>query len=72
MWDQYRRTFFGVQAVIAMVTISVYLFFGQNLLHAAGFFFVMQISAFIGAAWGARLSRMVQRRSARLPLQGRQ
>ena len=71
MWEQYRRTFFGVQTVIALVAISVYIFFGHQWLHAAAFFAVMQVSAVVGAAWGARLTRMLQRRSTRLPLEGR-
>lgn len=57
MLEQYVKTFWGMQAVIALVTLAV--FFGLNRIWslAALFFVVMQASALLGAMWAARLSR---------------
>ena len=63
MWEHYRKTFFGMQAVIWLVTIVVYLFFGQQWRMAATFFLVMQFSAVSGAVWAARLRARVNRQS---------
>ena len=57
MWEHYRKTFMGMQIVIALVTIGVYLLLGQ-LAQAAVFFLVMQISAVMGAVWAARIKAM--------------
>ena len=61
MWEQYRKTFFGMQAVIWLVTIVVYLFFGQQWRMAGTFFLVMQFSAVSGAVWAARIRAMMNR-----------
>ena len=61
MWEQYRKTFFGMQAVIWLVTIVVYVFFGQQWRMAATFFLVMQFSAVSGAVWAARIRAMMNR-----------
>jgi hypothetical protein len=66
MWEQYRKTFFGMQAVIWLVTISVYVFFGQQWRMAATFFLVMQFSSLSGAVWAARIRAMMQRQNAGL------
>ena len=71
MWDQYRKTFKGIQLVILMVTACVYLFIGRNWLQAGVVFAVMQISAVIGALWAARLSAIIRRRTQALPLRVR-
>jgi hypothetical protein len=52
-----------MQAVIWLVTIVVYLFFGQQWRMAATFFLVMQFSAVSGAVWAARIRAMVNRQS---------
>ncbi len=72
MWEQYRRTFVRIQVAIAVVSLAIYFFFGHLWLQAATFFFVMQFAAVIGAMWGARLRRMIEGGSNRLPLQSRQ
>ena len=59
MWEQYKRTFAKTQATIALVTAGTYLYMGHYLPRALGFFVVMQIAAFAGAAWGVRLKRKV-------------
>ena len=71
MWDQYRRTFAGMQVVILLVTVGAFAFLGQNWFQAAVIFLVMQISAVIGAVWATRLSAMVRRRAEGLPLRVR-
>ena len=67
MWQHYRKTFTGMQVVIWLIAIVVYLFLGHSLGRAAVFFVVMQLSAVIGALWAARLRAMLTRRTA-LPL----
>ena len=69
MWQHYRKTFVGMQAVIWAVTIAAYFMCGQRLAPAGVFFVVMQWSAVIGAVWAARLSAMAQRRATGSPLQ---
>jgi hypothetical protein len=66
MWDHYRKTFKGIQVVIWLVAIGVYVFFGRQWQQAAIFFVFMQISAVMGAVWAARLSAMSQRRAGGL------
>jgi hypothetical protein len=66
MWEQYKKTFVGMQAVIWLVTITVYLFFGHQWRMAATFLFVMQFSAVSGAVWAARIRGMMQRQNAGL------
>ena len=68
MWEHYRKTFVGMQIVIALVTIGVFLLLGHSALRAGVFFVVMQIGAVIGALWAARLKAMVERRRLALPL----
>ena len=66
MWEHYKKTFKGIQVVIWLVAIAVYVFFGRQWQQAATFFVFMQISAVMGAVWAARLSAMSQRRSGGL------
>jgi hypothetical protein len=61
MWDQYKRTFGRTQAVIAVVTAASYFYLGRFAARSALFFIVMQLAAFVGAAWGVRLKRKVDR-----------
>jgi hypothetical protein len=63
MLEQYKRTFAKTQAAIALVTAGTYLFMGRSVAHSLVFFLVMQIAAFIGAAWGVRLKRKVDRKA---------
>jgi hypothetical protein len=59
MWDHYKRTFVGVQLVIAIVTALVFLA-SHYWVHAAMFFLFMQIGSVGGAVWGNRLRRKLQ------------
>ena len=55
MWDRYRKTFVGMQAVILLVTVGMYLTFGRHWALAGKFFLTMQVASLIGAYWGDRL-----------------
>jgi hypothetical protein len=54
MLDQYKKTFVGTQAVIAVVTLLVHLR-THRLDVSLGFFMAMQLGAVLGAFWAARL-----------------
>lgn len=58
--DQYKRTFWRMQAV--MVSASAAIWLVTRSLDVTGLFFtVMQISSLIGASWGTRLKNKVDR-----------
>jgi len=63
MWEQYKKTLAKTQAVIAVVTIGTYFYMGQVAMRSAVFFLVMQVGAVIGAMWGTRLKRKVDRQA---------
>jgi hypothetical protein len=54
MWEQYKRTFWPVQLVIALITLAVAVW-SHVIGVGAVFFCVMQMGAAIGAAWATRL-----------------
>lgn len=54
MWQQYKKTAFGVQVLIACVS-AVAWYTSRHWEAAAYFFTVMQVFAVFGAAWGVRL-----------------
>jgi hypothetical protein len=67
MWEQYRKTIRGMQIVIGLVTMGVFVL-TRRVSIAAGFFAMMQCGALVGAMWGARLKRLIEgSRAARLP-----
>lgn len=66
MWEHYRKTFKGMQVLIALVAVAVYVFFGRQWRMAGTFFLVMQLSAVIGAVWAARIQAFVHRDSGRM------
>lgn len=63
MWEQYRKTFWGMQAAIWFFALAV-LVWTRLWTSAATFFLTMQIGAVSGAMWGARLKAVVRRRAA--------
>jgi hypothetical protein len=63
MWDQYRKTFAKTQAVVLGVTAWTYFAMGHDLARSAVFLAVMQVAAFVGAAWGVRLRNKVDRKA---------
>jgi hypothetical protein len=56
MWDQYKKTFRGMQAMILLVAVCVFLAF-HDLAIAAVFFVAMQLASAVGAMWAYRLRR---------------
>jgi hypothetical protein len=66
MWELYKRTFRGMQIAIAMVTIVIFAI-TRRWFVASVFLCTMQVGAVMGAVWGARLKRMFQGSSGRLP-----
>jgi hypothetical protein len=66
MWQHYRRTFAGMQIMIAVVAFGIYLLMGRQIVAAVTFFMVMQIGALLGAAWAARLRRIMGRQHSGL------
>jgi membrane protein implicated in regulation of membrane protease activity len=59
MWEQYRKSLFGMQFVMWLIAAGV-LLRTHRLFAAAVFFFVMQLGAIVGAMWGARLKNKLQ------------
>jgi uncharacterized membrane protein YfcA len=68
MWNRYKRTFFGMQLMILLVTAAVYLFLGHNPSITLLFFIAMQVGNISGAMWGARLQSRLSTQTERLPL----
>ena len=67
MWDQYKRTFLGMQLVIAAVATLTF-FVSHFWAHAVVFFFIMQLGSVLGAAWGNRLRRRIQARQYQMSI----
>jgi hypothetical protein len=63
MWDQYRKTFAGMQAFIVLVTLALFIVLGYRLAPTLVFFAAMQVSALLGAMWATRLRRKFQGRA---------
>jgi hypothetical protein len=57
---QYKKTFWGMQAVIAVVCLMIWAISHSRDL-AGLFFVVMQASSLLGASWGTRLKNKVAR-----------
>jgi uncharacterized membrane protein YfcA len=63
MWDQYKKSFFGMQVVISLVTVCMYLLFTRQWAPAAMFFLTMQVASVLGAFWGQRLRNRMRGRA---------
>lgn len=58
MWlKQYRKTFLGMQTVIALITVAVHLQMYRSWVPTLSFFFVLQGAALAGALWASRIKR---------------
>jgi hypothetical protein len=58
MWlKQYKKTFLGMQTVIALITVAVYLQMYRSWTPTLSFFFVLQGAALAGALWASRIKR---------------
>lgn len=60
MWEQYRKTFLGVQVVTLAVTAWVHFKVTHNWASTGVIFLTMQVGGVLGAAWAARLRRRMQ------------
>jgi hypothetical protein len=66
MWlKQYRKTFVGMQTVIALVTTSVHFSLYKAWQPTASLFLVLQGAALAGALWASRIKRRVDPHDAR-------
>ena len=59
MWEQYKKSLFGMQFVMWLIAGGV-LLRTHRLFAAAVFLIVMQLGAVVGAMWGARLKNKFQ------------
>jgi hypothetical protein len=64
MWEQYKKTARYMQAFILLACVAIYFTTGQWMAVLI-FFFMMQVSAFLGAAWGARIKERANEASRR-------
>jgi len=65
MWEQYKKTFWGMQAIICAAAVSIFLW-GHVLGLSALFFATMQVGAVIGAMWAVRLKNKLERHATKL------
>jgi hypothetical protein len=62
MREQYKKTFWGMQMLIVLVTGTILAW--RHVWSLAGLFFVtMQVAAVLGAIWGNRLQIKIRRAS---------
>jgi uncharacterized membrane protein len=59
MWEQYKKSLFGMQIVMWLVAGGV-LLRTHRLFAATVFLIAMQLGAVVGAMWGARLKNKLQ------------
>jgi CDP-diglyceride synthetase len=58
MWlNQYKKTFVGMQTVIALITAAVSFRMYRSWAPTLSFFFVLQGAAIAGALWASRIKR---------------
>jgi uncharacterized membrane protein YfcA len=67
MWQQYKKTLFGMQVMIGLVTTGILLWRHAWDL-AALFFITMQVGAIVGAMWGNRLRNKLERNAGQAAL----
>jgi hypothetical protein len=60
MWEQYRKTFRGMQLLMALVTLGVYFRFYHHWLPTLQFFVILQVAGIAGAYWGSQLKKRGQ------------
>jgi hypothetical protein len=60
MWDQYRKTFIGMQIVILLVTAGMFIVFSRDVTLVATFFATLQVASLLGSYWGDRLRKRVR------------
>ena len=60
MWEQYKKTFLGVQVLAVGVAAWVYLGISHWWRPAAFIFLVMEVSGVFGAMWASRIRRRME------------
>jgi hypothetical protein len=60
MWDQYKKTFIGMQVVILLVTAGMFLAFSRDVTLLATFFVTLQLASLLGAYWGGSLRKRMR------------
>jgi hypothetical protein len=60
MWEQYKRSFWGVQAGIVAIEYTVFVN-THRWSAVAVFFLTMQLASLLGARWAVRLKRKIER-----------
>jgi hypothetical protein len=68
MWEQYRKTFVPIQALILTVCAVLYWFLKADLRSVTTVFAVMEIGSVYGASMGARWKRRLLSATETLPL----
>jgi hypothetical protein len=68
MWEQYKKTFWAMQTVMAVAAMAI-LAWSRFWSLAALFFLTMQASSVVGGLWAHRLSEKL--RPLRLPVSER-
>jgi hypothetical protein len=69
MWQQYRKTFWPMQAFIALLCVVAYVFAKMPLPAVVFLCFTLELGSVAGAWWGTRIRRQLERNSKRLPLE---
>ena len=59
MWQQYKKTFLGVQVLTVLAGAWVYFGLGSGLAPAALIVLTMEIGAIPGAMWASRIRRRI-------------
>jgi hypothetical protein len=60
MWDQYKKTFIGMQVVILLVTAGMFLVLSRDVTLVATFFATLQLASLLGAYWGGSLRKRMR------------
>jgi hypothetical protein len=60
MWEQYKRTFRSMQALMIVVTLVV-MSWTRSMTFTATLFAMMQVGAVVGAMWGHQMKQRVRR-----------
>jgi dolichyl-phosphate-mannose--protein O-mannosyl transferase len=55
MWEQYRKTFIPIQALIILVVLALVMFWKVPINGVVVFIVVMEACGLFGASWSARL-----------------
>ena len=57
MWEHYKKSFWGMQLVIALITLAAYRFGYRSAGQAVEFFAVLQVASLFGGYWAFRIKQ---------------